>query len=898
MATKIEALLKEDKAFTKNELTNFPVQAFDDMDKALLKLDQDELTELKRNTTDVTLQENPDCVYAKYVSGRIKMMTSPQDEPVNLVNLLITFYENRNWKAVEYLCEKILSQNENSSALRMLADCYDETGRQDEKWPIYVRIVKVDYSERDIPLKLAEHYEETKNSEKAVSYYKRTLSRCVSAKEDKNLEKVWEKLLKLDEDDFGYFIGMSEKVSVKFDAGTAISLLNSLLQKVASDVDKSIKVLKKELEIDSACQDARSALIVAYQKKYASASRLKECIEKSGLKNSDVQVMKAIDQFESDIAFEEKSFVYMRSNNRLGVIRSITADEVEVSFGKETQKMSAEMAFKALSPLPKTHIRVLKAAVAPEKLKAKIQADTRWALRIILESHEGGQCSFKDMKNDLVPKVLDEKEFDAFRKNARKVLMEDSYFSAVPKLNDTYMIRSTPITSEEKQLNVFRDEKDFFKKIKISNEFLSAELDTESDSFAEIVAYFNGILSSWKSGVTVPVVASYLYLSYMHSDKKIPSAVITVEVSGQELYGKIPSDKKVAYFDMIDNADLKKAYLDIVQQNDKSWPEIYKKCFPHYTYAYIPEKLKSHKMENVYIDIIRESAIGYRDSADVFLWAEKNASEKDWAKAGYGKNDRLIVLMQLLSHLSSCIALKKEVTENKKRLQDVNKMLFEDKSIYKAIDSGDEAFASKVYSIIASDKHNPGRCIEIKHRISEKFPDFKFFDNQAPIDTENLIPTGFLCTKRMLEEKIKEKDNIEHVELKKVAEEIAFARSLGDLRENSEYQYGKDKQKNLNAQLRTLQGEIERAQVVSPESVDPSKVSFGTKVTLLDNKEGKDVVYTILGQWESVPERNILNFKTPFAMKLMNATVGKNLKFEINGTSFDLTVKGIEVAKF
>ena len=131
-----------------------------------------------------------------------------------------------------------------------------------------------------------------------------------------------------------------------------------------------------------------------------------------------------------------------------------------------------------------------------------------------------------------------------------------------------------------------------------------------------------------------------------------------------------------------------------------------------------------------------------------------------------------------------------------------------------------------------------------------------------------------------------------------VADEIADARALGDLRENAEYQYGKDKQKNLNAKLRTLSEEIEKAQVITPDKVDPSRICFGTKVGMRDNLSGKDISYTILGQWESDPDRFILNFKTPLGMQLLNKVVGDELKFEINGTKYDYTILSIEVADF
>ncbi|MCR5731989.1 MAG: GreA/GreB family elongation factor, partial [Sphaerochaetaceae bacterium] len=164
-------------------------------------------------------------------------------------------------------------------------------------------------------------------------------------------------------------------------------------------------------------------------------------------------------------------------------------------------------------------------------------------------------------------------------------------------------------------------------------------------------------------------------------------------------------------------------------------------------------------------------------------------------------------------------------------------------------------------------------------------------------DVENLIPTGFFCSKASYDLKVKERAELEH-QLLEVADEIADARALGDLRENAEYQYGKDKQKNLNITLNNLKKLLETAQIKSTKDVDPSKVSFGTKVTMMDNLAKKEVVYTIMGLWESDPENNVINFKTPLGKNLYNKVVGDEAKFDINGTKYDFTVLKIEVVDF
>ncbi len=892
---KLDTLLKEDRVFTKNELISFKVETFTELDKAIAKIDSDDLLSYKEKA-DNLMAEREDSVYGRYVSGSIGMIRRPHEDNINMQNLLISFYENHNWTVVEFLCTKILALNENKFALRILADCYEETGRDNAKWPVYVRLVKVDFEERKITKALADHYKELGDIDNALIYYHRALTRFIAVKDKENVRNIWHILLTLQSGDFGYFLGVAEKVSVQMaDHAFATELLNDLLSHVSDNLDRCIAVLKKELELNKDNTDARNAIIITFQKKYASSTRLKECLKKSGLTNPNEDVLKAIAFFETDIAFDKGSFVYQRSTNKLGVIKSIDNKQVTVSFGKELKAMSPDMAFKALSPLPKSHIRVLKACV-PAKFAEKIKKDTKWALTTIMESHPGNKCSMKEMKEELEG-ILTPKEWDAFKKDAKRELDENPYFSAVANESETYTLRSTPITPEEKKLNLFKSEKDFYNKVRIVREFIALDYDTESESFTEMIKFFNDEIKKQKNGVNDNVLASFLLLDLLRSRDKIQTVIFETPVTFQELYAKV--EDKVDTFDKINNADLKKSFLDHVIDIDKNWAEILKNCFAHYTYSYIPERLKANGQSKTFIAMLKESVDNYKDQSDVFLWNFKNATEKEWAKAGITYENLIITLLQLLDYTASCIELKKDVTENKKRNTLINQYLFTERNIYKAMEDGDEGLASRIYSIVASARQlDMGKKIEVRHFIGEKYPSFKFFDDAAPVQTDNLIPTGFLCTKKWLDIKIKEKEQIEHVELKKVADEIADARALGDLRENSEYQYGKDKQKNLNAQLRTLSDEIEKAQVITPDIVDPSKISFGCEVKLMDNTQNQEITYIILGQWESDPDQHILNFKTPLGMALMNKVVGDKLKFDINGTKYDFLVLDIKVADF
>ena len=131
----------------------------------------------------------------------------------------------------------------------------------------------------------------------------------------------------------------------------------------------------------------------------------------------------------------------------------------------------------------------------------------------------------------------------------------------------------------------------------------------------------------------------------------------------------------------------------------------------------------------------------------------------------------------------------------------------------------------------------------------------------------------------MLEEKKKQLQNIVDVEIPASSKEIGYALSLGDLRENAEYKAAKERQTILNTTATRLQEEIERAMVFDPTTVVISRVSFGTVVTLKNNKENTEETYTILGPWESDPDNFVISYMSPFGNAILNRKVGEELTY-------------------
>src|SRR5438093_2118638 len=119
-----------------------------------------------------------------------------------------------------------------------------------------------------------------------------------------------------------------------------------------------------------------------------------------------------------------------------------------------------------------------------------------------------------------------------------------------------------------------------------------------------------------------------------------------------------------------------------------------------------------------------------------------------------------------------------------------------------------------------------------------------------------------------------EKRKIEYEELIKTkipenSREIALARSYGDLSENFEFKAAKQMQSVLMRRKSELEQMLHNARGTSFENPDTSRVSIGTIVTLRNVETNEEETYTILGAWDSDPDRHIISYQTAIGQALL-----------------------------
>jgi transcription elongation GreA/GreB family factor len=127
--------------------------------------------------------------------------------------------------------------------------------------------------------------------------------------------------------------------------------------------------------------------------------------------------------------------------------------------------------------------------------------------------------------------------------------------------------------------------------------------------------------------------------------------------------------------------------------------------------------------------------------------------------------------------------------------------------------------------------------------------------------------------------------------------EIATARGYGDLSENHEFKAAKEMQKMLMRHKDELETQLTRARGTDFANVRTDVVSIGTIVQAIDLGANQPETFTILGAWDSDPDKGVISYLSPVAQSLLNNKVGDEVEFEFQGAKHRHRIERIEAFK-
>ncbi len=880
----VNELLNEEK-WTRATLNSYTISHFQELDTRIRETIQAEAQDKVLEMCEEHLKHTRNSIIALYLSGIISLGKQLVDDS-NLVVLINIFVDNHKWNIVEFLCNRILEYGENKFALKTLADCYENKNDQEQKFRIWERYIKVDYEDADIVKLLAEKKEQDGDLANAIEYYKKALHRFINKKMFSNVKEIWEKLITFIPDEVDFFFAIERKIVKVLSGERAAALLNYLVPHFVKkeDWDTTIELLKRVLSYEPKNAAARKQIVEAFRNKYLKHSQLEEYLRISNLNQSWRNVHEAIADFEKHIAFDLGNYVY-HSSWKIGKIVSIKDDQFVIDFaGKAGHKMSLKMAVNALKILAPDHIWVLSSTMPKDKLKSRIKEDPAWALKAIIRSFNNA-ADMKLIKEQLTPELLSNSEWSKWSAEARRLLKTDSAFGNIPDKLDRFTVRDKPIAFEEKTYNKFKAEKNFFDRVQTIREFLE-NVEPDSDYFAEMLGYFTGFLKSF-STVTEYTLASFLLVQRIVSI--FPYLNPGLDFTFADLLKDIQNYEEM--FAKLDDAEIKKSFLQQLKLYHPQWPQIYASLFHGYLNKLIIDELVKSSSWEVLKELIGQIMSRYRELREPFVWVARNLLSEPWFPTMDVRLEKVLIgMIHLLDITFREINNKRDVSFNRKINKQAHDFLFHEGRLLNYILESGEDSIMRLYTLVEDIKElDPNLKINLKHQIRERYPRYQFPGEQE----KEKVSMGLLVTRRGYEGKQKELRHILENDIPENSKEIGLALSKGDLRENAEYKAALEKQELLKTAASRLQEELQNAQIFTAGQVNTDTVSFGTRVALKNLETGGEELYTLLGPWESDPAKNIISYRSPLGVELLNHKVGEELKFSISDRRFHYAVQGI-----
>jgi transcription elongation factor GreA len=129
--------------------------------------------------------------------------------------------------------------------------------------------------------------------------------------------------------------------------------------------------------------------------------------------------------------------------------------------------------------------------------------------------------------------------------------------------------------------------------------------------------------------------------------------------------------------------------------------------------------------------------------------------------------------------------------------------------------------------------------------------------------------------KQKLQEEIKALEHELSVELPK---EIAVARAHGDLSENAEFKFAKERQGYVNARIGQLKKRMGDLGMLNLTNIPKDRAGYGSRLTVLDVQRDVKIDYKLVSTEEAEPEKGLISTTSPIGKALLNRKVGDEIE--------------------
>jgi transcription elongation factor GreA len=122
-----------------------------------------------------------------------------------------------------------------------------------------------------------------------------------------------------------------------------------------------------------------------------------------------------------------------------------------------------------------------------------------------------------------------------------------------------------------------------------------------------------------------------------------------------------------------------------------------------------------------------------------------------------------------------------------------------------------------------------------------------------------------------------ELDRLKKHERPKIIAAIEEARGHGDLSENAEYLYAKERQAFIEVRMQDLENKLGNAEIIDTTKLPSDRIVFGSRFILSNLDTDEEITYQIVGVDESDIKKGKISVDSPMA----KALIGKRIQDEV-----------------
>jgi transcription elongation GreA/GreB family factor len=546
--------------------------------------------------------------------------------------------------------------------------------------------------------------------------------------------------------------------------------------------------------------------------------------------------------------------------------------------GKPGHTMDLAFAAESLKPIPKSHILARKAAdLDGIRHMAAHHLDL---IKIVLGSFEG-KATVDQIQHSLVPDVIRD-DWKKWWETAKREMKKDGHFIVPIKKTEPVVYQAEETSLQARSLADFRAAKGLKARVVVVAEILKVVSDL-GDKVAvanEVVAALNTDITSYQR--TQPSVA----LEAIFARDELQHAAGIPAVAGEVTAAQIWLQDGIKFGPLVETIPAAKhhrALESFREANPDRWHEILRGAI-NLVSAKLAKEFASMLIQQGKLEPLKETLARlinqHTASSELLLWF------------GRERNDDFVDILGPEVFRAMLTAMERDQF-NEKRSNRLRDFILEDQQLLGELTaSADiEVIKDLTRALKLSPVFDDMDKRSLLARLVKAHPAVQSLISGEQTKQE----ASLLVSWESLERRRLEYQELVQKKIPANSKEIAIARSYGDLRENHEYKAAKEMQKVLLRQKDELEAALTRARGQDFLNVKTDVVAPGTIVHVTDLQSGQPEIFTILGAWDSDPDKGVISYLTPVAQALINHKIGDEVEAELEGAKRRQRIEKIEV---